>query len=70
MVKNFDIGIGAGLIASFLTMILIPSFIGAVGWYSFEKVNKIINEITSIVAPTIGASEKLIARMAEFNSIA
>ena len=45
-------------------------FIGAVGWCSIEKVNKIINEITSIGTSTVDASANLIARMAEFNSIA
>ncbi|MCP4680823.1 MAG: methyl-accepting chemotaxis protein [Desulfobacterales bacterium] len=68
--KNLDLGIGSRLLASFLTLVLIASFIGAIGWYSIEKVNKTIHKITLIVTPTLDASGDLIASMAEFNSIA
>ncbi|MCP4671455.1 MAG: HAMP domain-containing protein [Desulfobacula sp.] len=68
--KKLDLGIRTKLLASFLTLVLIASFIGIVGWYSIEKVNKTIHKITSIVIPTVDASGNLIADMAQFNGIA
>ena len=68
--KKLDLGIGSKLFISFAIMVLIASFIGGVGWYSVEKINKTFLKITSIVTPTVDASGDLIAGMARYNGVA